>query len=107
MSDKVSASHILIMHKESKDSRSDLTKQQAKKKIQEIHKKILDKKAEFKDMAVKNSDCSSAPYGGNLGEFGKGVMVPIFEEKAFSLKVNEISEPIESDFGFHIIQRHS
>ena len=102
---KISASHILLMHNESKDSRSDLTKKDAKKKIDEIHKSLNSGKSTFKDLAVSNSDCSSAPYGGSLGEFGKGVMVKEFEEAAFSLEVGEISEPIESDFGYHIIKR--
>ena len=48
--------------------------------------------------------CSSAEQGGNLGEFGKGMMVKPFEDVAFSLKVDEI-EPFESEFGFHIVKR--
>jgi len=57
------------------------------------------------DLATKHSDCSSASYGGSLGEFGKGVMVKPFEDVSFSLKVGEFSEPFESDFGFHIAKR--
>ena len=57
-------------------------------------------------VTTKHSDCSSSSYGGSLGEFGRGVMVKPFEEKAFSLKVGEISDPIETDFGYHIIQRN-
>jgi len=103
--DKITASHILIMHNESKDSRSDLSKNEAKKLINDLHKKLGKKKSLFKDLAQKHSDCSSSNYGGSLGEFGKGVMVKPFEESAFSLKVGEISNPIETDFGFHIIKR--
>ena len=103
--DKISASHILIMHKESKDSRSSLSKNEAKKLIEDIYKKVIDKKSTFKDLASKHSDCSSSAYGGSLGEFGKGMMVKPFEESAFSLKVGEICEPIETEFGFHIIKR--
>ena len=54
---------------------------------------------------MNNSDCSSASSGGFLGEFGKGVMVKAFEEAAFSLKIGEISEPVETEFGFHLIIR--
>ena len=69
---KISASHILIMHKESQDSRSSITKDSAKKKIDNIHQEILDGKVSFADAAVQNSDCSSGQSGGNLGEFTKG-----------------------------------
>ena len=103
--DKISASHILIMHKDSKDSRSTLTKEEAKKSITNIYDKLSDNKSSFKDLASKHSDCSSASYGGSLGEFGKGMMVKAFEDTAFNLKVDEICEPIETEFGYHIIKR--
>ena len=103
--DKISASHILIMHKDSKDSRSSLSKDEAMKLINEIHIELTDNKSSFKDLASKHSECSSSAYGGSLGEFGKGMMVKPFEESAFSLKVGEICEPIETEFGFHIIKR--
>ncbi len=102
---KVSASHILIMHEGSKDSRSEITKTEAKLLANDIYKKLKNGKAFFRDMAVKHSNCSSASYGGSLGEFGKGVMVAGFEKVAFSLNVNEISKPIETEFGYHIIKR--
>ncbi len=103
--DKISASHILIMHKESKDSRSTLSKDEAFDLISDIHKKLQKTKSLFKDLASKHSDCSSSTYGGSLGEFGKGMMVKEFEDNAFSLNVGDISEPIETEFGFHIIKR--
>ena len=65
----------------------------------------LQGKTTFGDTAVKHSDCSSAEQGGNLGEFGKGMMVKPFEDVAFSLKVDEISEPFESEFEAHIVKR--
>ncbi len=103
--DKISASHILIMHNESQDSRSDLSKKEANDLITKLHKDLVEEKAIFKDLASKHSDCSSSKYGGSLGEFGKGMMVKAFEDKAFSLDVNEISDPVETEFGFHIIKR--
>ena len=103
--DKISASHILIMHKGSKDSRSSLSKDEALKLINEIHNKLTNKKSSFKDLASKHSECSSSSYGGSLGEFSRGMMVKPFEESAFALKVGEVCEPIETEFGFHIIKR--
>ena len=103
--DKIKASHILVMHEESKDSRSDISKDKAKKSIYSIHKNLIDNKTTFGDAAVKHSDCSSGANGGDLGEFGKGMMVKPFEDVAFSLKVDEISDPFESEFGYHIVKR--
>lgn len=61
--------------------------------------------ADFTDMAQKYSqDPGSAPDGGNLGWIDKGKLVPEFERAAFSLQLNETSLPVESPFGFHIIQ---
>ena len=106
MSDsKVTASHILIMHKDSDNSRSKLTKDDASKVINDLFSKLKKDPKIFKDIANQKSDCPSSSSGGFLGEFGKGVMVKEFEEAAFKLQVGEISEPIETDFGFHIIFR--
>lgn len=54
--------------------------------------------------AELSQDTGSAANGGDLGWFGKGQMVPPFEEAAFNLKVGEISKPVQSDFGWHVIQ---
>ena len=102
---KISASHILIMHNESKNSESELSKDDALKLASDLYKKLKKNLNTFKDIAIKHSSCSSAQYGGSLGEFGKGVMVKQFEEVAFSLKVNELSEPVETEFGYHLIKR--
>lgn len=54
--------------------------------------------------AEVSTDTGTKDKGGDLGWFGKGVMVPEFEQAAFSLKVGELSQPIKSQFGYHIIQ---
>ena len=102
---KISASHILLMHKESQNSRSELTSDEAKKKIDDIYEDIKSGKVKFADAAVQYSNCPSGQSGGSLGEFTKGMMVKAFEDVAFSLDVEEMSEPFESEFGFHIVKR--
>lgn len=102
---KISASHILVMHQESQNSRSELTSEEAKKKIDDIYKEIKSGDIKFADAAVKHSNCPSGQSGGSLGEFTKGMMVKAFEDVAFSLDIEQISEPFESEFGFHIVKR--
>ena len=73
-------------------------------KAKEIKAK-LDAGEDFAKLAKENStDTQSAEQGGDLGWFGAGKMVPAFEEAAYKLKVNEISQPVKSDYGYHIIQ---
>jgi foldase protein PrsA len=68
-------------------------------------KKKLDEGAKFEDLAKEYSqDPGSAANGGDLGWFGAGKMVPEFEEAAYALDVNEISEPVKTEHGYHIIQ---
>lgn len=65
----------------------------------------LNEGANFAELAAAYStDTGSAQQGGDLGWFGQGKMVPEFETAAFSLKIGEISEPIQSTYGYHIIQ---
>ena len=102
---KISASHILIMHKDSQNSRSKLSLEEAKNKIDEIYNDIKNVAVKFADAAVQHSNCPSGQSGGSLGEFTKGMMVKAFEEVAFSLDIEQISKPFESEFGFHIVKR--
>src|SRR5690625_4039183 len=63
----------------------------------------LDKGEDFADLAKEYSTDSSAEQGGELGFFTVGSMVPPFEDAAYNLEIDEISEPLKSDFGYHII----
>ena len=92
------ASHILIASEK-------LGKEKAKLKAEELLKAIQKTPASFADLAQKNSDDpGSAAKGGDLGYFGRGMMVKPFEDSTFALKEGEISGVVESDFGFHIIK---
>lgn len=71
----------------------------------EFREKIVKKEATFEELASKFSDCSSASKGGDLGFFSTGQMQKPFEEAAFALNVGELSEPVFTDSGVHIILR--
>lgn len=105
--EEVHARHILLMHTDSKRKPPTITrtKAEAKKEIDEIAAKLKAPGADFAALAQQYSDCPSKRRGGDLGAFGKGRMAPPFEEAAFALKENEISPVVETDFGYHIIQR--
>jgi peptidyl-prolyl cis-trans isomerase C len=98
--ESVRASHILIGVGE-KASVED--KKKAKEKAEAIRKRLLAGE-DFAAVAKKESTCPSAPQGGDLGSFSKGQMVPEFEKAAFALKPGEISDVVETKFGYHIIK---
>jgi peptidyl-prolyl cis-trans isomerase D len=92
------ASHILI-------SAEGSDKAAARKKAEEILAKVRAKPTDFEKLAREHSkDTGSAAQGGDLGFFGRGMMVKPFEDAAFALKEGEISNVIETDFGAHIIK---
>ena len=96
------ASHILIAFGVSATPEQ---KQQAKAKAEEILAQIKKDPSKFEQLAIKNSqDPGSAVKGGDLGSFGHGAMVKPFEDAAFSMKLNQVSDLVESEFGYHIIK---
>jgi peptidyl-prolyl cis-trans isomerase C len=92
--EQVRANHILV-NKDTPD---------AEKKIQAIYAEVTKPKADFAAIASQKSDCPSKSRGGDLGLFRKGMMVPDFEKVAFELKPGEISKPVKTQFGWHIIK---
>jgi parvulin-like peptidyl-prolyl isomerase len=59
----------------------------------------------FEDMAKEYSECETSVLGGDLGSFTSGAMVPEFEKALYHLKVGEISKPVKTKFGYHLIKR--
>ncbi|MDZ4141447.1 MAG: SurA N-terminal domain-containing protein [Methylotenera sp.] len=97
-----SASHILIGFGVSATPEK---KQEAKAKAEAILAEVKKNPKNFEALAIKNSeDPGSAVKGGDLGSFARGAMVKPFEDAVFSMKVNEISNLVESEFGYHIIK---
>ncbi|EOR25168.1 peptidyl-prolyl cis-trans isomerase domain-containing protein [Clostridium sartagoforme AAU1] len=85
----ISAKHILVDSKELCDK---------------IKNEITLNEITFEDAAIKYSTCPSKEQGGNLGSFGRGMMVPEFEDAAFNLEINVVSDPVQTQFGYHLIK---
>ncbi|MFG6448202.1 SurA N-terminal domain-containing protein [Roseateles sp. BYS180W] len=100
MAEERRASHILI-----NGGTNAQEKAKARERAQELLAQVRKNPASFAEVARKNSqDEGSAARGGDLDFFARGAMVKPFEDAAYALKTGEISELVESDFGFHIIQ---
>ncbi len=98
--ESVVASHILIKLDPADDEAAKAAKRE---RIEGLRKQILEG-ADFAETAKANSDCPSASAGGDLGSFGKGQMVPEFEDAAFSQPVGSVGEVVETQFGYHLIK---
>jgi peptidyl-prolyl cis-trans isomerase C len=106
--EQVHARHILIRMQGSpvpvRPGQKDLTDAEALAKAQELRKKIV-AGADFATLAIAESDDQgSGAKGGDLGFFKKQQMVPTFEQAAFAMKPGELSEPVKTQFGYHIIK---
>ncbi len=94
------ARHILISIDKAKDANGDA----ALKKAKELVERLKTGEA-FEALAkTQSQDPGSAAQGGDLGYFGRGTMDPAFEAAAFSLKKGDVSDPVKSSFGYHIIK---
>jgi parvulin-like peptidyl-prolyl isomerase len=106
--ERVKAKHILIRAQGSplpvRPGQKELNEAEALAKAIEIRKKI-EGGADFAELArTESDDTSSGGIGGDLGFFGRNQMVPPFEEAAFAMKAGELSAPVKTPFGFHIIK---
>jgi peptidyl-prolyl cis-trans isomerase C len=89
MVDRVHCAHILVK-----------TEEEARTAYDQINKG-----ANFSKIAMEKSLCPSGKKGGDLGTFGRGKMVREFENAAFALQKGQISQPVKTEFGWHIIKR--
>ncbi|KAF4517758.1 hypothetical protein B566_EDAN002963 [Ephemera danica] len=109
--EQVQCSHLLVKHRGSRrpaswrDDKITRSQDEAMDLVKDYREQIVSGKASFAELAQQFSDCSSAKRGGDLGPFGRGAMQRPFEQAAFALKVGELSEPVISDSGVHIILR--
>ena len=67
-------------------------------------KREIEEGADFADVAKENSSCPSGAQGGDLGEFGPGMMVPEFDKVVFSAPVNTVQGPVQTQFGYHLLE---
>jgi hypothetical protein len=105
--EEVQASHILISYKGADRADADISrsKEEAKAEAERIRKLIVDDNMDFAEMAKEHSDGPSSTKGGDLGKFKFEVMAKPFSEAAFALGIDEVSEVVETGFGFHVIKR--
>jgi peptidyl-prolyl cis-trans isomerase C len=106
--DRVHARHILIRTQGApmpvRPGQKELSDAEAQAKAQELRKKI-EAGAPFEQMAREESDdTTSGMNGGDLGFFGHNQMVPAFEQAAFGMKPGELSQPVKTQFGYHLIK---
>ncbi len=105
---KYAASHILISYKGAQRAGPDIirTKEEAKKLAEEVARKAMDNPGQFGELAKQYSDDpSNKDRAGDLGTWEKGMMVSEFQNAVEKLKEGEVSGPVESPFGYHIILR--
>jgi len=108
---KIRAAHLLVKHKDSRRPASwrepniTRSKEEAIEMLKGYEEQILSGQKQLGDLAVSESDCSSARKRGDLGFFGKGQMQKEFEDAAFALQPGEMSGVVETASGVHLIQR--
>jgi peptidyl-prolyl cis-trans isomerase NIMA-interacting 1 len=101
--------HILVAYKGAQRAKPAITrsKEEAAARAKDLTTQARANPAGFADLAKANSDGPSAVRGGSLGTWARGRMVPEFDKAIDTMKVSDISDPVETPFGFHVIQRHA
>jgi len=102
------ARHILVRFQGSrvplKEGQKDLTPEEAQARAEALRQRIL-KGEDFAAVAkAESDDTGSGKNGGDLGSFGRGRMIPEFENAVFTMPVGEVSQPVRTQFGYHLIQ---
>lgn len=105
--DRIKASHVLVMWRGSEHAPASVTRTRDEARTRAAD--VLRRARAGEDIAALAREYSDEPgartSGGDLGMFGRGAMVPAFEQAAFALTVGQVSDVVESPFGFHVIQR--
>lgn len=102
----VYASHVLVPFQGCAQFEGTRTREEALAEIQAVRDSVDQGLLTFAEAAARHSACPSAQNGGFLGSFPRGAMVPEFEQVAFGLGAEELSQPFETEFGYHIVLRH-
>ncbi|KAL9608631.1 MAG: hypothetical protein Q9167_006552 [Letrouitia subvulpina] len=108
---KIRAAHLLVKHRGSrrpsswKEQNITRSKEEAIHILRDYERRIQSGEVSLGDLAMTESDCSSAKKNGDLGFFGKGEMQREFEEVAFALEPGQVSDVVDTASGVHLIQR--
>jgi peptidyl-prolyl cis-trans isomerase SurA len=105
--EKAHTRHILVRYRGARNAPDDITRTEpeARARAEELRAQASAPGADFAAIARENSDDSSAERGGDVGTLGRGRLAEPYEQAAFALQPNAISPVVQSEFGFHIIQR--
>lgn len=105
--EKIHTRHLLVRHAGARNAPDDVTRTEAeaRARAEELRAQLLAPGADFAAIAREHSEDASAEDGGDLGMVGRGLLAPAYEEAAWALPIDGISAVVQTDFGFHVIQR--